>query len=257
MSGPPSSETKNIQQAQVLSVVAQIINLVQQRSYFPGERILSERDVAERFGVGRAVVREAMAMLEAMRYLERRRGSGVFLSEDPASISLEALVISSKVGLPLSNKANQDSVEVRRIIEVQAIRLACERRTDESLARIRAILDSFEQVQDEIGASDYDWKFHLELVRSAGNDILTRLVLPFFLMSRGRRETYFVDAGRRQRSHEQHVEMLMAIEDRDVDRAVSLISQHIGRVDAWFHRDAGNSPDPKLSPAAAFTATVE
>jgi len=49
--------------AQVLQIVAEIIGLVEKRGYLPGERILSEREIAERFGVGRAVVREAMAML--------------------------------------------------------------------------------------------------------------------------------------------------------------------------------------------------
>jgi DNA-binding FadR family transcriptional regulator len=178
-----------------------------------------------------------MAMLESMRYLERRRGSGVFLSSDPASTSLEALVLTSQVGLPLSQKANQDSIEVRRIIEVQAVQLACERRTDASLDRIRAILDGFDRVQDEHAASDYDGQFHLELVRSTGNEILTRLVLPFFLMSRNRREMFFTDDARRRRSHSQHLEIFDAIKNRDSQRAVALMADHIGRVDDWFHRE--------------------
>ena len=224
------------EQAQVLHVVAQIISLVQDRRYLPGERILSEREIAERFGVGRAVVREAMAMLESMRFLERRRGSGVFMSRDPDATSLEALVLSARVGLPLSNKVNQDSIEVRRIIEVQAISLACDRRTDDNLSGLRAVLDEYDPVEaDAISASDYDAKFHLALIRCTGNDILTRLIQPFYLMSRPRREAYFTQVDRRIASHEQHLGFFETVSARDKSAAEALMAGHIGRVDDWFH----------------------
>ena len=58
-------------------VVAEILTLIEQRRYLPGERLPSERDLAERFAVGRATIREAVTTLESMRYLERRPGSGI------------------------------------------------------------------------------------------------------------------------------------------------------------------------------------
>jgi DNA-binding FadR family transcriptional regulator len=233
MTDTDAAETQ--QPAQVLQIVAEIIRLVERRGYLPGERILSEREIAERFGVGRAVVREAMAMLESMRYLERRRGSGVFLSENPDETSLEALVISSKVGLPLSNKVNEDSIEIRRIIEVQAIRLACLRRTEAALGRIKAVLDSFDMsVVDEFTASDYDFRFHTEIVRSTGNELLIRLVFPFYMLSRSRREAFFAGAEQRRTSHEQHLQLYEAVLNQDPEMAASLMNVHIGRVDKWF-----------------------
>lgn len=224
------------EQAQVLQVVAQIISLVEERRYLPGERVLSEREIADRFGVGRAVVREAMAMLESMRFIERRRGSGVFMAENPDATSLETLVLAARVGLPLSNKVNQDSIEVRRIIEVQAIALACERRTDANLDRLHRILDGYDPATaDAVSASAYDAAFHLGLIACAGNEILVRLVQPFYLMSRPRREAYFVDSDRRAKSHAQHLELAKLVEARDVSGAEELMSAHIGRVDDWFH----------------------
>lgn len=226
---------------QVMQVVAQIISLVQSRAYLPGERIPSEREIAERFDVGRAVVREAMAMLEAMRYLERRRGSGVFMASDPDATSLEALVISARVGLPLSAKVNQDSIEVRRIIEVQAIELACSRRTEEDLSRLRSVLNGFDPDKaDRFAASTYDAAFHLDLIRSTGNDILIRLVQPFYLMARTRREAFFSDVTRRCRSHEQHMEMLEAVVRRDAAQAAEKMAEHIGRVEHWFEEQSSD-----------------
>jgi len=169
-----------------------------------------------------------------MRYLERRRGSGVFMSEKPEETSLEALVISSKVGLPLSNKVNEDSIEVRRIIEVQAIRLACVRRTEAQIARLKAVLDSFDDVHDEHDASDYDLRFHLEIFRSTGNELLIRLVYPFYILSKSRREAFFVNADQLKTSHEQHLQLFDAIVRQDSEMGASIMTMHIGRVDKWF-----------------------
>lgn len=223
-----------IERAQVLQIVAGVIRLVDDRGYLPGERILSEREIAERFGVGRAVVREAMAMLESMRYLSRRRGSGVFLTDSPHETSLEALVISSEVGLPLSDAVNSDSFEVRRIIEVQAIRLACRRRTETDIAALTEVLDSFAYVDDNLAASVYDFRFHMAILRCTGNDILVRLVHPFYILSRSRRETFFTRAERRADSHAQHLALFDAIVAEDAERAAELMKNHIGRVDSWF-----------------------
>ena len=121
-------------------VVGEILGLIEKRQYLPGERLPSERDLAERFSVGRATVREAVTTLESMRYLERRPGSGIFRSREPGAASLEALVLFTELGLPLDPKVNAEAVEVRRIIEVQAIALACERRTAEDLERLAGTL---------------------------------------------------------------------------------------------------------------------
>ena len=60
----------------VMQAVGQIISFVQGRGYEAGERIPSERDLMARFGVGRGVIREALTVLEALRYLEQRLGRG-------------------------------------------------------------------------------------------------------------------------------------------------------------------------------------
>ncbi|MFE4833710.1 FadR/GntR family transcriptional regulator [Arthrobacter sp. NPDC056691] len=230
MNGKPAQ-----QKAQVLQIVAEIIQLVELRGYQPGDRIPSEREISERFNIGRSVVREAMAMLESTRYLERKRSSGVFLSDNPETTSLEALVLSTKVGLPLSDKVNTDSIEVRRIIEVQAIHLACLRRTAEALGRISAVLAGFEHtVVDAETASDYDFQFHMEIFRATDNEILSRLVQPFYILSRNRREALFASPVQRGVSHEQHLALFDAIRDQDCERAASLMGLHIGRVDDWF-----------------------
>jgi len=216
-------------------VVAEILTLIEQRRYLPGERLPSERDLAERFAVGRATIREAVTTLESMRYLERRPGSGIFRCQEPESASLETLVLFSDLGLPVDPKTNAQALEVRRIIEVQAIGLACERREDVDLERLRKTLARFRD--DDSFANDapqYDHDFHMDIFRATHNDILVRLVAPFYIMSKARRIVYFKDRDRRRVSHEQHLQLLGSIEKRDKKAAMEQMSAHIGRVEQYF-----------------------
>ena len=216
-------------------VVAEILTLIEQRRYLPGERLPSERDLAERFAVGRATIREAVTTLESMRYLERRPGSGIYRCREPDSASLETLVLFADLGLPLDPQTNAQVVEVRRIIEVQAISLACDRREEADIERLRKTLAQFRD-DDSFAAeaSQYDNDFHMNIIRATHNDILVRLVAPFYIMAKTRRIVFFKDAGRRRVSHGQHVQMLQSIQKRDKAKAMEQMSAHIGRVEQYF-----------------------
>lgn len=216
-------------------IVSEIVSLIRQRGYEPGDRVPSEREFAERLNVGRAQVREAMGTLESMRYIERRPGSGVFLCKHTDATSLDALVLFAGMGLPIEQSVNEQCIEVRRLIEVQSIHLASNRRTENDLARLEKVLSYYRD--DEAFASEasgYDYAFHLAIIKATQNDILVRVINPFYMMSRGRREVFFRDRDRRASSHLQHIEMVRAIREHDADAAVKLMAAHIGRVESYF-----------------------
>lgn len=216
-------------------VVADILKLIEQRQYLPGERLPSERDLAERFSVGRTTIREAVTTLESMRYIERRPGAGIFRCREPETASLETLVLFADLGLPLDARTNAEVIEVRRMIEVQAIQLACERRNAADIERLERILGQF---RDEGEFSDiaprYDQDFHVAIFKATHNDVLVRLVTPFYIMARSRREVFFKDRKRRLVSHEQHLEMLESIIAGDKAGAIRQMAAHIGRVESFF-----------------------
>jgi GntR family transcriptional repressor for pyruvate dehydrogenase complex len=230
---PPTTEAELQENAS--RIVTEIVTLIRQRGYEPGDRVPSEREFSDRLGVGRAQVREAMTVLESMRYLERRRGSGVFLCKKTDSISLDALVLFAQVGLPVDPKVNDQCIEVRCMFEVQAIRLACRRRNEVDLSYLETVLSLFRDSDDFAkGASDYDYDFHFAIIKATHNEILARVVNPFYLISQGRRLAFFKDRERRSISHQQHIKMVKAIRARDEDAAEKLMFSHIGRVDSYF-----------------------
>lgn len=217
-------------------VVSELVTLIERRQYLPGERLPSERDLAERFSVGRGVIREALTVLESMRYLERRPNSGLFLCRRPDATSLEALVLFSDLGLPLERKVVSQCIEVRRLIEVQATRLACVRRTDSDLKELRATHEEFHaSIDDSAKVADLDYEFHMGIFRATHNDVLVRLVTPFYIMSRHRRAAFFAEKTRCQTSHIHHAKLVQAIENRDEAAAESVMAAHIGRVEEYFH----------------------
>lgn len=213
--------------------LTQLIELIEKRSYEPGERLPSERELSERFDVGRGVVREVLSVLEGLRFLERRRKSGIFLNDSPDRISLETFGLFAELGFSLSSEKLNEALEVRRMIETQAIMLACQRRTDEDLAEVSDIIDRFDHAiahgTDCIDLLDYE--FHMSLFRATHNMTLTQLVNPFYIMSEHRRQVFFRDKSRCINSNEQHKQIFDALVHRDTERAQDIMSKHVGRVE--------------------------
>jgi DNA-binding GntR family transcriptional regulator len=83
-------------------LVSQLVLFLHLRHYEPGERVPSERELAERFKVSRGQIREALSYLEALRIIERRAKSGIYMALEAASV--EALALFAQVGAPLSSE---------------------------------------------------------------------------------------------------------------------------------------------------------
>ena len=225
-----------------LDAVGKILTFIRERRYQALERLPSEREFAEKFGTSRGAVREALAALEAMRVVERRPNSGIFLRNSDER-SVEALVLHAESGLPFQAHEIDEAFEVRRILEVQAVRLACERRTAEDIRAFQAILKKTQERLDRNETiEDEDEAFHLAILMATKNDILLRVVKSFYEMSRQRRHAYFANQGRGLRSFKDHCKILEAIENRRVDQAEKSMSEHLSQAtETW--RDLLGEPE--------------
>ena len=221
---------------QVTKTISNLVHFLKQRGYEPGERLPSERTLAERFEVTRAVIREALMSLELMRYIQRRPNSGIFMrAEDEAETSIEALVMYSNIGMPFGHDTDLQCLEVRRLLEVQAVRIACDRRTDEDLAELTRITEvAAHSTGDGSELSKLDYDFHMQIFEATQNKVLVQLVTPFYLMSEMRRERFFRNNENFLNSHQQHLQLIDAIRARDTKAAAGLMDQHIGNVESYF-----------------------
>ena len=227
------------------NAVGKILSFIRERRYQPSERLPSERDFAEKFDTSRGAVREALATLEAMRVVERRPNSGIYLQNSDDS-SIEALVLHAESGLPFQADEIADVFEVRRMLEVQAVRLACNRRTADNIRNLHTILtNTANRIAKKQTIEFEDEAFHLGVFIATKNDILLRVVKSFYEMSRQRRRVYFTDQGRGRRSYEDHCKILEAIENRRVGQAEQVMSDHLSQTIENWQRLLGEPNLPK------------
>ncbi|HWQ14518.1 MAG TPA: FadR/GntR family transcriptional regulator [Roseiflexaceae bacterium] len=147
----------------------------------PGERLPSERELAEQFGVSRTVIREAVRVLAAKSLLEVRSGSGtVARAPTPRSVS-QSMLLLLRTGQPLDHTKVQ---EVRRTLEIEIAGIAAERRTAEDLAVLETLLGEMEALlraperlpanRDRFTSNDV--QFHAALARATHNELFVVLL---------------------------------------------------------------------------------
>jgi GntR family transcriptional regulator, transcriptional repressor for pyruvate dehydrogenase complex len=149
--------------------------------------------------------------------------------------SVEALALFAQSGMLLSPQEVYEAVEMRKIHEITAVRLACERATLENFDRLRATLAASEAriaASESIHAEDKN--FHLEIVRATQNTVFFKIVNIFYLMSEKRLPLYFSKPERVRQSHGEHLGIFDAIAKRDAPRAMTLMGEHLAGVESYW-----------------------
>ncbi|SFP25493.1 FadR/GntR family transcriptional regulator [Variovorax sp. 770b2] len=212
------------------SVIARILAHLQAHRLHAGDRLPSERDLAEQLGVGRNAVREALATLATLRIVELRPNSGIYLRQIERESSFEALVMLTDMGGTPTRTEVAETMEVRAHLEIQALGLACKRRTEQDLSRLEAVLRKTEEVLAQggnIAACDTD--FHIAVADATHNSVLVRVLNAFYRFTSRRRTVLFEDAAQGKASLRDHRRLLEHIRNRDSAKAQLLILRHMDR----------------------------
>lgn len=236
-----------------LDQTAKLLELIRERGFKPGDKLPSERDLAVLFGMSRSAVRESLIRLDTLRIVESRPKSGVYLQPYGAERSIEAMVLFTETNTPLTPAEVAQAVEMRSVLESEAMRLACLRRTQDDLDHLQQILkDSAAAIARGDTLAELDPVFHMAIVAATKNDVLLRFINVFYRMSRKRREIYFSDQQQSKRSHAQHLQLYRAIEAQDAEQGLQVLRRHLKGVDAYFrmffsedHQSATQSVMPK------------
>lgn len=221
--------------------VKAIMGYLQERRLHPGDRLPSERDLAERLGVGRNAIREALATLITLRVLESRPNSGIYLRRVSTDSSFETLVMLADMGEKPSPDEIVETMEVRSSLELLGAQLACERRTDEDLARMEAVLTRTDQVLRAGGnIAAHDTEFHLALIAATHNSVLVRVLNAFYRLTAARRQAWFGNQAQGRSSAQEHRQLYLAVQARNTDEARALIVRHMARARAYWDEVLGH-----------------
>jgi len=202
-------------------VLQRLLESISSSQMSPGDKFLSEREVASSLGVSRGVLREAFRILESTGVVRSRPGGGRYLAKLPDVV----------MGAPNSAQAQVGSLlhvwEARFILEVGAMGLAVQNASDEELKKLVEFAQLLYSSPREFRERDYDLEFHTRLARTTHNPVIIDTIAHYMAVLKFMRQKLYMDAATWRLSCEQHIAIAYAVAARDEQLARSQMTIHL------------------------------
>jgi DNA-binding FadR family transcriptional regulator len=241
-SGDNSRVITPIKKTRVAEEAADRIRVLMLDGTFPpGEPLPSERHLAERFGVSRGSIRDALRTLETIGLVETRHGQGTF----PHELSVDRLVAPLASVMAYRADLQDELLDVRRMFEPAVARVAALRATDEDLADLQRILETQRQkLKTGQSAIAEDTAFHAILARSTRNRVVMSIMATLNDLLVDSRTQSLLHKGRPARSIDGHEAVVAALRRHDAEGASQAMYNHIDQIaDLQVHSQKGpNTP---------------
>jgi DNA-binding FadR family transcriptional regulator len=192
--------------------------------YGPGDRLPSERELAEEFGVSRPTVRDAMIALEFQGLVESRQGSAVYVT---AAAPVAGEVSESEV-------AALAVTEARKLFEGEACALSAACISEEQVAVLERLIDDMRNAATDDELEKLEQEFHLIVARGSGNAAIASGVEDLWIMRR--QSSLCMATLRRLRPNasaafiDEHRSIIAALRARDSKAARQALHAHLARV---------------------------
>jgi GntR family transcriptional repressor for pyruvate dehydrogenase complex len=153
-------------------IIAHFEELILSNKLKPGEQLPSEEKMAAQMGVGRGTAREALKVLIYLGLIERKR-KGTFISHlAPERVAIKN--ISQKFKM---HRDVMEMIELRKVIEPEGAALAAQRAGREEIQRIEEQYHRMVEAREDVERFvEHDNRFHLEVIRSAGNSLIGEIM---------------------------------------------------------------------------------
>jgi GntR family transcriptional repressor for pyruvate dehydrogenase complex len=219
-------------------IVQQIEESIVKGDLKTGDQLPAERDLAQRFGVSRTAVREAVKALREKGLVEAYSGRGTFITDGTRQAVRQSLDLMSRMG---QQEGSRHLAEVRAILEPEIAALAALRIQEPELATMREAVGVMDKAgQDPDAYIEADLDFHLALAEGASNPLILSLIDSIVGLLRQQRLRIFKVSGGPERGQAHHKKILDAIERRDAEKAREAMRSHLEQV-----RDDGQSTPGK------------
>jgi GntR family uxuAB operon transcriptional repressor len=203
-------------------IAAELRRQIASARFLRNDRLPPERSLAERYGVARGTIRQALRQLEEMGFVERRPGSGTYVTwvDDAGTRDV------TEITRPL------ELVDARFAVEPQMCRLAVLRATEVELNRLRARLDAMEAAEDDPARfADVDEEYHLALAHCTQNPMIIWMMQKIHEVRRhqqwARMRLLTLNREIIRLYNRQHRAVVDAIADRDPERAAQEMKAHL------------------------------
>lgn len=213
----PAARRPNLAQ----TVAQQLLELIQKGELGPGDKLPSEMELKDAFGVGRSTIREAINGLVALGAVEVRHGHGAFVLANPTA-SAEPL------DAAIRRSVTRDLLEARAAMEVAIAQYAAERADEDDLASIAECLRLAEdQVARGVSAVVEGGRFHLLLAEATRNEICAQFIRMVLSMMEDRGVALSEQEGYPEWELAAHRTVFDAVCSGDGERARRAMARHL------------------------------
>lgn len=214
-------------------IFEQLQTIILQNKLNPGDKLPSERKLAQMLGASRASIREVVGIMDAKGMVQVRHGKSTIICDifnEPISKPLEEIILNSDALV-------EQVIAVRQILEVEATRLAAIARTDAELEAIKQAYQVTKTTSDKADIEAFvkaDTHFHITIGEASHNIILTQLIKSISaLISQNIYKSVTNlkdDVNWAKNLQKQHLDIVNAIAEQNPDRAKTTASDHLDYV---------------------------
>lgn len=201
-------------------VVQEIVNAIDNGTYKAGDKLPTEYELIEKFGVSRTVIREAIANLRANSLIETRQGKGAFVLPKP-TIDFQLRHTGGSAADELGY-----ILDLRIAIEAETALMAAKNRTDKDLERIKTTIRQMQSlINEEKMPLQADLNFHYAIAIASQNPHFLGLLK--YIDSNLVAQKQITPISRKILALREHEQICHAIEQRDPDAARAAMRLHL------------------------------
>jgi len=228
MAAPTKVEFEAIRRNKVYEEVARQIRDHILDHLKPGDVLPPERELAQKLGVSRGSVRDAIRSLELIGLLEPRQGMGTIVREPSADVLVSPLA----AVLVQKRKLVGELLDVRKIIEPPLASRAALHATAVQIAEMEQVLErQTEKVRRGEMSTEEDSEFHYLIALASDNSVVLRIVDVLMDLLRGTRERSLQTGGRAEYSLAGHRRVLAALKKHDPAASEAAMRQHLEEIE--------------------------
>jgi len=219
-------------------IIEQIRELIYEGELKKGDRLPSERQLKKDLSVSRASIREAFSALEMIGLIESRPGEGTFIRDSFDEDIFNPLSLI----LLLNDNVAEELLELRKVLEIDCVKLAAKRATEEQITEMKSyiddLIDSSGYEEDSIKA---DKMFHYTIAKASGNKVLL-----FFMRSISEAMDFHIKNTRTKLVSKeetmsdfakQHQQIFKALKAHNPEKAAEEMKNHLDYVEKLINKE--------------------
>ncbi len=201
---------------------------IRSKKFLPDEKLPTEKELCEMFGVSRTALREALQMLSSRGLIYIKKGSGIYVENySPSNVTRPMHLY---LELNFDKNYLQHIIQVRKMLEPQIAGMAALNRTEEDIEFLKHNHSELIKCpkSDYKRQGELDRDFHLALARATKNPMIPLIVEPIFqLMPKVKLMVYKVVSEAKKAALDYHIPIAEAVIRKQEKRAIELMKKHL------------------------------